>query len=167
VATSAAVSRAAAAPGHAGDHLSKAWANAFGRSPQPDCAYAEAVKAVEAVAIPVVTPKDPTPTLGKVISALRTKPAAWVFVLEEPVSGRIGAETHAPSIDGVNVLALTLDLLWRNHVDRHAASDNQPGRPVSRAQAEFAVHLAIPLVQVFTSRSLRRRDDPCRDTAAL
>ncbi len=49
-------------PGNASNHLSNAWSAAFGREPSPSTAYSEAVKAVEAAAIPVVLPNDPLAT---------------------------------------------------------------------------------------------------------
>jgi hypothetical protein len=141
----------------AGEHLSRARSSAYGRDPQPDRAYAEAVKAVEAASIPVVIPNADRPTLGKVIGELRNAPEKWAFVLYEPVPGRFGSERFR-NLSSVEVVIVMLDLLWRNHIDRHAVGDDKPARPVSQAQAEFAIHLAIPLVQGFSGRSMRRAD---------
>jgi hypothetical protein len=61
--TAATMTAATVTAGNASDHLTKARKAAFGQQPDPSKAYWEAVKAVKAVeaaAIPVVTPKDPT-----------------------------------------------------------------------------------------------------------
>jgi hypothetical protein len=60
--------------GNASDHLAGAWKAAFGREPNPSVAYSEAVKAVEAAAIPVVLPNDSLATLGKIVGELRSNP---------------------------------------------------------------------------------------------
>jgi hypothetical protein len=53
----------------AGEHLRQAWYNVYGRNPNPSHAYREAVRAVEVVTIPVVSPKNAKATLGTVIGA--------------------------------------------------------------------------------------------------
>ncbi len=51
----------------AASRLKKAWHNAYGREPNPSLAVAEAIRAVEAAAIPVVAPNDRSAQLGRVI----------------------------------------------------------------------------------------------------
>jgi hypothetical protein len=130
-------------PGTAGDHLSKAWKEAYGRSPDPSAAYAEAVKAVEAAAKPVVTPNDDKATLGKMVPALRDRPDKRDAVL--------AAE---PAFDKVAVVSVMAEFLWQGHTDRHGTPDRVP---VTQEQAEAAVHLAALLVQWFTAGSIWRR----------
>ncbi len=67
----------------AAPHLTSAWNHAFGRNPNPTQAYSEAIKAVEAAAIPIVSPNDRTATLGKVLGQLRSTPQKWQVVLSE------------------------------------------------------------------------------------
>ncbi|MEW2591505.1 hypothetical protein AB0893_13915 [Micromonospora aurantiaca] len=55
----------------AGEHLRLAWIAAYGLEPDANVAYAEAVRAVEAVACPLVVPNAGRPTLGSVLTALR------------------------------------------------------------------------------------------------
>lgn len=126
----------------AGDHLRKAWAAAYGRQPDPSRAYSEAVKAVEAAAQPIVTPKDPKSTLGKMIPVLRDAPAKWEVVL-----------VARPDFDRVAVVQFMAELLWQGQTDRHGTPSPVP---VSQEQAEAAVHLAALLVQWFTGGSIRR-----------
>lgn len=50
--------------------LTQAWNKAYALKPDPGGAYNNAVRAVEAVASPLFLPKDPKPTLGKVLAHL-------------------------------------------------------------------------------------------------
>jgi hypothetical protein len=124
-------------------HLAEARRWAFGQHPNPGKAYDEAVKAVEAVAIPTVLPSDPSATLGKAIGELRNDPAKWACTLTRPTK------------DGKNpveVVIAMLDMLWKNETERHA-----PVVPITQEQAETAVHVAIPLVQMFRSGAIKKR----------
>jgi hypothetical protein len=125
-------------------HLRQAWQATYGRDPEPSHAYAEAVRAVEAVACPFVIPKDHTPTLGRVIGRLRDRPDDWALVLP----GKNEAEGIAP-------LRVMLQLLWTAQRSRHA------GGPDTRDQllpeAEAAMPLAITCVQWFASGFVKRR----------
>jgi hypothetical protein len=125
-------------------HLSVAWEQAFGRSPQPGKAYDEAVKAVEAVAIPVVLPNDPKATLGKVIGEMRNDPMRWSCTFTEPT-----ADGQSP----VDVLIAMLGVLWTNDSERHAPVV----LPITQEKAESAVHLAMTLVQLFRSGAIAKR----------
>lgn len=115
-------------PGNASGHLGKAWAAAFDQEPNPSTAYSEAIKAVEAAAIPVVLPNDPLATLGKVVGELRANPAE---VRGGVLAGRVTGEGHdtvaARSCHRACLLAV-------GQPDRQAR-----GR---RAAAERAGHLA-------------------------
>jgi hypothetical protein len=124
----------------AAPHLTSAWNYAFGRNPNPTQAYSEAIKAVEAAAIPVVSPNDLSATLGKVLGQLRNTPQKWQVVLTEGVPLRAGGQMAS-----IEVITNLTALLWENHTDRHA-----PVQPIQQAQAEMAVHLALSLVQIFT-----------------
>jgi hypothetical protein len=121
-------------------HLATAWNAAFGRNPDPSRAYSEAIKAVEAVAVPVVLPNDPLATLGKVIGQLRATPQKWHVILAEGITS--GGNQMPPIAVITNLAAL----LWVNQSDRHAPVQE----PIQQAQAEMAVHLALTLVQAFT-----------------
>ncbi|MDQ1438359.1 MAG: hypothetical protein QOK43_1988 [Acidimicrobiaceae bacterium] len=134
----AAAKQATSPDDRASEHLTKAWAATYGRRPAPSEAYSQAVKAVEAVAIPVVCPANPRPTLGRVVKDLQAKPSKWHVGLRHPNSD------HA-----VVVVAEMCDLLWKGQADRHGSSAGPPA--VSLAEAEAAVHLAATLVQWFRS----------------
>lgn len=58
----------------AAEHLRIAWAETYGMHPDPSKAFREAILAVEAVSVPVVTPKEAGAHLGHVYGQLRTGP---------------------------------------------------------------------------------------------
>ena len=128
-----------------GGHLRAAWAAAYGRHPDPNKAYDEAVRAVEAAAIPVVLPDGSRETLGKVLAHFRQAAGKWELAIEGPSAG------------AVEPLIGLIKLLWEGH-QRH------PGSPTSRShrqdEAEMAVHVATTLVQSFESGWVRRRSSP-------
>jgi hypothetical protein len=133
------------AAGRAGQHLRKAWSFAYGRNPDPSTAYREAVRAVEAIAGPVVLPKDPKATLGMMIVAIRDAPAKWQVALQ-PSSG-----------DAVLMLNEVMRLLWTSQLDRHGSADESVPLTVSLEEAQAAVHLSLTLVQWFHSGAIRAK----------
>jgi hypothetical protein len=126
--------------GRAGQHLAAAWTQVYGRQPSASEGYKEAVRAVEAAASPIVIPRDPQPTLGKIIPALRAAPSKWRVVLR-PSSGP----------DPVETVAHMCELFWKSQRDRHGVIDESVPLNVSLEEAQAAVHLATTLVQWFTS----------------
>src|SRR5207248_1978772 len=98
--------------GRAAEHLRSAWANTYGRDPSPSKAYGDAVRAVEAAAKPVISPKNSRTTLGTLIRDIRAKPGKWTVTLVK------GAGSAA-----VGVLVEMMDLLWQGQHDRHGTSD--------------------------------------------
>jgi hypothetical protein len=147
-ATSEAVRRGTSTAGSASEHLDHAWQHAYGRDPDASRAYDEAVKAVEAASIPVITPNDPKAMLGKVIGTMRSNPGKWRLALSQP------ARLASGPLDSVDVLIASLDLLWHNHA-RHAQPDPAPRVPNTQEEAEMAGHLALLLVHVFRSGAIR------------
>jgi hypothetical protein len=130
----------------AGDHLAAAWEAAYGLHPDPDKAYSEAVRAVETLINPLVSPKSSRPTLGKSVADLKSQRGKWELA--------IGDQTGQPaSIDG---LLAMLDLLLTSQTpSRHGGG---PGsRRHTQTEGESAVHLAATLVQWLGNGVLRRR----------
>lgn len=133
-----------ALPGNAGSLLTEAWHAAFGVNPDHEKAYAKSVKAVEAAAIPVVSPNHTGATLGTVIGQMRAD-GNWKLAM---------AREHATHTTA-QVLIGNMQALWTGQNDRHAG---QPGyAPSTQAEAEAAVMLAVPLVQLFSSGAIARR----------
>jgi hypothetical protein len=124
----------------AGQHLSNAFAAAYGREPDSSKAYAESIKAVEAAASPVITPNDLKATLGTIIGEMRTHLATYEFAISP------GSPDTALAI---------MTTLWNGHTDRHGG--NLPTVPITSEAGEAAVHLAAALVHWFASGAVRRR----------
>ncbi|MDP1820367.1 MAG: hypothetical protein Q8K58_10835 [Acidimicrobiales bacterium] len=120
------------AGGSASEHLADAWNLAYGRSGDPVKAYSEAVKAVEAAAIPVVQPRNARATLGTVLGELSSG-AGWQFVL--------GGAAGMDRVVGMG------RLLWEGQTSRHGGT--APTRAETIDEARTAVHLAATLVQFF------------------
>lgn len=139
---SAAVEKVMANSGEPGEHLQAAWNAIYGLHPDPTKGYDEAVRAVEAAAIPVVLPKGTRETLGKVRAHLRDASSAWELAVEGKNAGAI------------DPLVSMIGLLWEGHT-RHAGSPDS--RRQRQDEAEMAVHLATTLVQWFTSGAIRKR----------
>ncbi|MFZ3558197.1 hypothetical protein [Streptomyces sp. BH055] len=127
----------------AGRLLADAWKCAFSMNRDPSSSYRYAVRAVEAAAAPVLSPRDSIPTLGKMISALRDKPEKWNF------SFKVDS-----AVDPKVVLLSMLQMLWTNEYTRHVDPDINAPLHVSQKEAESAVVLALTLVNWFASGAI-------------
>jgi hypothetical protein len=90
--------------------LTLAWNKIYALEPDPSGAYHDAVRAVEAIANRLFLPKDPEPTLGKVIAHLDQAVGKYRFAIAD-------RSTQPASIDAVREMMRTL---WFGHRDRHA-----------------------------------------------
>ena len=124
---------------NAAEYLQRAWHHVYGRNPNPSTAYHDAVRAVEAAARPVVTPKDDLATLGKMIPALRDKSEKW--------------ETVIGDVDTVRKMMKTI---LKSQFDRHGTDDTAKPLNVSQPEAEAAVQMGVTLVQLFRTGAIRR-----------
>ncbi|WP_167502577.1 hypothetical protein [Streptomyces malaysiensis] len=130
--TQASYESASAPADQASEELRQAWDRAFSRGPDASDAWDHAIKAVEAVLIPVVVPKQEKAQLGHVVGSLRSQGARWRFILP-------GVKLD----HSVEPLVSMLDALWPNP-DRHA---NGANRAPTLEEAQAAVHLAVTIVQ--------------------
>lgn len=96
----------AASRAHA--HLVAAWSKLMGRSPDPSGAYRESIRAVEAVAKPVILPNDDLATLGKIIGALKKEPAGW-----------------STTLGNVSDIRGQMEVVWKGQLDRHGTDDDR------------------------------------------
>jgi hypothetical protein len=126
--------------GRPGKLLAEAWQYAFSMQRNPSAAYRCAVRAVEVAAAPVLTPKDPAPSLGKMITALRDGMPKWRF-----------AFTVDSAVEPKGVLLQMMQLLWTNDYARHINVDPNVPLNVSQEEAESAVVLALTLINWFAS----------------
>jgi hypothetical protein len=133
------------ASGRAGKHLAKAWTEVYGRHPDASTAYREAVRAIEAIAIPVISPRNPTATLGTMIADMRNAPTKWTVVLS-PKAG-----------DPVAMIREAMELVWTAELDRHGTADESVPLHASSEEAEAALHLAVTLVHWFQSGAIKAR----------
>ncbi len=124
---------------NAAAYLRSAWYHVYGRDPNPSTAYHDAVRAVEAVARPVVTPSDERPTLGKMIGALLDKPEKWDTVIGD-----------------VDTVRKMMETIWKSQLDRHGTDDTTKPLNVSQPEAEAAVQMGVTLVQLFRTEAIRR-----------
>lgn len=138
------------AMGVASDHLKTAWRATYERHPDPDKAYAEAVKAVEAVACPLVLEKKTAQgnaILSDVIGVLKSPHggAKWELLFTD--------RQDTPA--AVGPVVAMMGLLMQGHRSRH--SGGPASRRQTQAEAEAAVHLAATLVQWLSSDVLRKK----------
>ena len=127
----------------ASEELREAWSQAYGRNPNPSDAWDHAIKAAEAVLIPVVVPTQDRPTLGHVVGHLDNQSHLWNMSLPGPNN------TY-----GVEPLVAMLRLLWPNP-DRHASPLHR--RPPTLSEAHAVVHLAVTIVQWARDGQIARR----------
>jgi hypothetical protein len=117
----------------ASDELEEAWSNTFRRHPDPSDAWDHAIKAIEAILIPIVVPNQAKPTLGHVVSHLDKQSQHWKLVLPGPNNDY-----------SVQPLVAMLRLIWPNP-DRHGSPQHR--RAPTRQEAQAVVHLAVTIVQ--------------------
>lgn len=129
----------------AGRLLADAWRHAFSMQRDPSASYRCSVRAVEAAAGPVLTPADPRPSLGKMITALRDGMSKWNFTF-----------TVDSAVEPKQVLLQMMQLLWTNEYSRHVDADPLVPLHVSQPEAESAVVLALTLVNWFSSGAITK-----------
>lgn len=128
----------------AAEHLRLAWRSIYGRAPSPGDGYREAVKALEAAAIPVVSPLNTKATLGTIIADLRAAPHKWTVRLNHP-------DRQAQ----VRALADALDLIWKGDLRHGDPNETSPAQVVLH-EAEAALQLSLAMVKWFRDGTVVR-----------
>jgi hypothetical protein len=131
--TAAAAAQAIAPADQASAELAEAWAKVYGLSPDPSDAWDHAIKAIEAVLIPIVVPAKTKATLGDVLGVMRANPGGWTFTLG----------TSSTTVGPVETVEAMLKMMWPNP-DRHGGGGGS--RVPSLAEAEAVVQLAVVVV---------------------
>ena len=130
--------------------LGKSWSAAFGRNKNPKSAYSEAIVAVEAAMRPVVSPRDNSATLGRMIGQIKDAPNKFGFrIVPDRPSGT--------PVDPMEMLVAMAQVLWQGYEGRHGESGDGPGPENTIEQAQDAVHLAVTMVQWSESGALYLR----------
>jgi hypothetical protein len=119
-------------------HLLAARENLAGRDVDASGAYREAIRAVEAIAKPVILPNDSLATLGKMIGVLKDRPAKW--------------ETTLGSVEDVR---RDMETVWKGQRDRHGTDDESVPLSVSAGEADAAFCICLALVQLFANGHVR------------
>ena len=119
--------------------LSKAWHALFGQNPNYSLAYSTAIKAVEAVAIPMVSPRDLDCTLSKAAQVMRDQ--GWGFELEPNPAGKVEG----------GIVQVIMNAMMNSQPDRHGGAASAEDAEVSKERAEAAVYSAVYLIQCFKS----------------
>ena len=145
----AAVTLAAQSDDQIAADIHTAW-NAAWRREEPSAvqAYSAAVKAIEGVLAPIVSPDNTMPTLGTMIRDLRHKPEKW--------------DTRFRGVETVEALAAMLDEVWRSQ-HRHGGGR---GLPNTLDEARDAVSIAVAVVGLCRRGFLERFDQPTPDEEA-
>lgn len=123
------------APTLAGQHLGKAWAEAYALTPNTSLVMTEAIKAVEAAAQPVVSPTAKKVRLGMMTQTIKDQ-SGWTLAFPKRDDG------HP---DHKAVLVGMLETLIIAQADRHG------GAAPSVVEAQGHVQLASTLVQWFSA----------------
>lgn len=116
-------------------HLQKAWDRTFGRDPDYQYAYAEIVRAVEAVICPLVEPNNGKSTLSSAANVMRSQPG-WHYTIEPK-------DEHAQVPGGF--MRLAVEAIMNNHQQRHESGGDSV--PVTERQTKGALYMAVSIVQ--------------------
>lgn len=129
----------------AGALLKRAWEAIYDFEPKDSSAYASAVKAVEAAALPALGIEKSTATVSDAVRAIEKKDSTWRLPFQRE-------HTEYPSRD---VLLGMLKSLYRGQRDRHGSAAYTE---VTHEEAEAAVLMAVTLVGWFVGGLVRERD---------
>ena len=116
----------------ASEELKHAWVKAYGRDPDGSDAWDHAIKAVEAILVPIVVPNQVGPHMGHVVGQLDHHGDQWSLRLESN-----------QGISPVETFVGMLRLLWPNP-DRHVGPAH---RVPTLQEAQAVVQLAVTIVQ--------------------
>lgn len=133
----------------AADYLRAAWTSVYGLNPNPNHAFAEAIRAVEDASGKVVTPNAQRFQLNRVATSLRDQRSKFEVALETEV----GAEPNP-----LEVVVTMMEWMIRAHTARHGKPGDEPLQH-EKSEAEMAVQLAIPLVEWSEGGYVRRVEE--------
>jgi len=135
----------------ASQYMQETWIFAFGREPNLNDAWDRAVKAIEVLLKPIVSPSDVRATLGKMISVLRQSSDKWECKLPDREYKANGKTKVKP---GIEVLIDALATIGYQP-DRHGSDQPQD---VDEATARSVLFLATTVVGWLRDGTLRTID---------
>ena len=136
-------------PDDASAHLAEAWAKGYERNADASDAWDHAIKAVEAVLIPIVVPDQAGAHMGHVLGQLDRQGQHWDTILKfnQPVP------PVNPPFNSVQALVGMLRMIYPNP-DRHIGPDH---RTPTLEEARAVVQLAVAIVQWARDGQIVRR----------
>lgn len=123
----------------ASDHMHEAWTLTFGQHPKPGQGWGEAVKAIECLLKPIVSPNDSKATLGKMTPKIRDSHDKWTCALP---SRDLKVNGHQAVKPGLEVLTDCLATIGYQP-GRHGGDDTGQ---VEQVTAESMVLLATTVL---------------------
>ena len=135
----------------ASQYMQEAWALAFGRNPNVGDAWSKAIKAIETLLKPIVSPKNNKATIGSMTSELRQAPDKWECKLPDR-EYKANGETNVKS--GIEVFTDALATIGYQP-DRHGSDQPQD---VDEATARSVLFLATTVVGWLRDGILRTVD---------
>ena len=135
----------------ASQYMQEAWALAFGRNPNVGDAWSKAIKAIETLLKPIVSPKNNKATIGSMTSELRQAPDKWECKLPDREYKANGETNVKP---GIEVFIDALAAIGYQP-DRHGSDQPQD---VDEATARSVLFLATTVVGWLRDGILRTVD---------
>ena len=123
----------------ASQYMQEAWALAFGRNPNVGDAWSKAIKAIETLLKPIVSPKNNKATIGSMTSELRQAPDKWECKLPDREYKANGETNVKPGIEVFIDALATIGY----QPDRHGSDQPQD---VDEATARSVLFLATTVV---------------------
>ena len=131
--------------------MQEAWTLAFGRNPNVGDAWGKAIKAIETLLKPIVSPKNKKATIGSMTSALRQAPGKWECKLPDRfynVNGEINSKR------GIEVFVDALATIGYQP-DRHGSDQPQE---IDETTARSILFLATTVIGWLRDGILRTID---------
>ena len=136
----------------ASQYMQEAWALAFGRNPNGSDTWGKAIKAIETLLKPIVSPKNNKATIGSMTSELRQAPGKWECKLPDRIYNVNGETNVKPGIEVFIDALATIGY----QPDRHGSDQPQD---VDEATARSVLFLATTVVGWLRDGTLRTIDN--------
>ncbi|MDO4661462.1 MAG: hypothetical protein Q4B27_05030 [Candidatus Saccharibacteria bacterium] len=137
----------------ASQYMQEAWSLAFGREPNLSDAWGRAIKAIETLLKPIVSPKNDKATIGSMASVLRQAPDKWKCKLPDREYKANGKTRVKPGIEVFIDVIATIGY----QPDRHGGDQQQD---VDENTARSVLLLATTVVGWLRDGALVLADEP-------